>query len=767
MKFHDHCHYGYFYRIMVLAAMAIAAITPLPAEDLTRFVDLFIGTGGHGHTHPAAMVPHGMIQPGPDTRWQGWDACSGYHYSDQTVNGFSCTRLSGTGCADFGDFLLMPTTGNQQTVGAPVGTVGDSVQMMPWASAFSHKEETATPGYYAVRLLRYGIFAEMTATERAAAYRFTYPEGKGDAGLILDLNYSIQEQVTLDADVKILDAYTICAHRRSYWWAYDQELYFYTRFSQPFTYTIQRDTLTDGRRVQPRCRLLLKFPTATGRQLTVRAAISAVDPDGAKRNLEAEMPTDNFEAVREEAHRKWADELARIDVVPAADGNGDERTIFYTAMYHAAVAPMIFSDVDGRYRGMDLKVHQAAETNYTVFSLWDTFRALHPLISVLAPHQNEAYIRCLMRKGEEGGCIPKWDCASNYTACMLGYHFASLVADAHAKGYRDFDAEKALDACVKLATGDTSGIAPVVPGYKLRDLLPEARRQKTGVGYIFCDQEGESVAKALEYAYDDWCISRLADALGDTRTADAYSRQAQAYRRYFDTSTRFMRGIDSNHKWRMPFDPQRSEHRADDYCEGNAWQWTWFVPHDIPGLISLMGGRQAFIEKLDSLFTMPSHITGDLVSSDISGLIGQYAHGNEPGHHIPYLYNYAGRPERTQEVVDSILYSLYAAAPDGLAGNEDCGQMSTWYILSSIGLYQVCPGRPEWTIGRPLFSEATIHLPNGKTFTVRAIGNSRRAKYIRRMTLDGHPLEQPFISHQNIMRGGILELHMDTRPRCI
>ncbi len=751
--------------LFLLCLCTTASAQTVPTSDHTRHVDLFIGTAGHGHTHPAAVVPHGMVQPGPDTRRYGWDACSGYHYSDSTINGFAYTRLSGTGCADFGDFLIMPITGKpQKEHDAPVPT---EHQQTPWASAFSHNEEEASPGYYAVHLQRYGIFAEMTATERAAIHRFTYPANE-EAGLILSLDYGIQGQRTLEADVTFVDDSTLCARRRGFWWTYDRDVYLYAKFSTRYKAKVERDTIYVNGKPRLHCRIFLHFPEAAGHSVLMRAGLSAVDAAGAKSNLAVEIPTFNFERVRQMAHAKWAAELGRIDITPVEGTPGEEQLrTFYTALYHTAIAPIVFSDADGRYRGMDLQIHQGEPTspNYTIFSLWDTFRALHPLVSILSPEQNEAYIRALLRKAEEGGTLPKWDCASNYTGCMIGYHAASLIADAYTKGYRDFDAHAALKACLRAAQGDTSGLVPAVPKYKMRELLPEGRRLKTALGYIPCDKENEAVAKALEYAYNDWCIATLAETLDRHDTARIYNDYAQSYRRYYDASTGFMRGVDSQGKWRIPFDPRRSEHRSDDYCEGNAWQWTWFAPHDIPGLVRLMGGRDAFTARLDSLFSVSSEITGSLVSSDISGMIGQYAHGNEPGHHIPYLYNYVGQPHRTQEICDSILHTLYTATPDGLAGNEDCGQMSAWYILSAIGLYQVCPGRPEWTIGRPLFSRAVIHLPKERTFTVIAEGNSRDAKYVRRMTLNGKALKTPFITHADIMKGGVLHLEMSRKNK--
>lgn len=750
-------------KLWIVACLAACLLGCTPAADEVAdeasYVNLFIGTGGHGHTHPGAMVPHGMIQPGPDTRIHGWDACSGYYYEDTRINGFAHTRLSGTGCADFGDFLLMPTVGVQD-----VTYVGEKEQQnqCAYASPFSHDNEKAEPGYYAVSLDRYGVQAELTATERTALHRYTFPASR-QAGFILDLDYAIQEQTNQQMDVEVVNDTTVRAHKRNVWWAYRQDLYFYARFSKPFTYDVVRDTVMVGTKMEPRCKLLLHFETEKDEQVLVKAAVSSVDYEGAEKNLRAEMPAWDFEGTRLEARRKWNDVLRKIHIQTADEA---QRAIFYTALYHAHLSPNLFQDVDGRYLGMDLNVHQG-DTNepmYTIFSLWDTFRALHPLMSIIDPHQNEAYIRSLIKKGEEGGLVPKWDCVSNYTGCMIGYHIASLVADAYTKGYRGFDVEKAYKACLRVAEYDTTGIAPAVPRWLYPYIMPVARHYKNKWGYVPCDKDNEAVAKALEYAYDDWCISVMAEALGDQANAEKYAKYAKGYANYFDPETRFMRGKDSKGRWRTPFDPRRSNHRADDYCEGNAYQWSWFVPHDIEGLAQLLGGKKAFAERLDSLFMAPSEMTGEEVSADISGLIGQYAHGNEPSHHITHMYNYVNRPWRTQELVDSVLQHQYFNAPDGLSGNEDCGQMSAWYILNAMGFYQVCPGKPVYSIGRPLFDEVTIHLPEGKTFVIRTYGNSPANKYIYWVMLNRKPLDVPFFTHQDLAEGGLLEIRMSPFP---
>ena len=724
-------------------------------KEYTGYVNPFIGTGGHGHTHPGAMLPHGMIQPGPDTRIDGWDSCSGYYYEDSTINGFAHTRLSGTGCADFGDFLLMPTVGEQK-----VEYLGKESQQRPFASAFSHRNEYAEPGYYSVFLDTYGVKAELTATERAAMHRYTFPESK-ESGFILDMDYNIQQQTNLVMEVEAVNDTVLCRYKRSAYWAWQQDLYFYAVFSKPFTHTLYTDTIEEGGQQIPVCKMLLRFDTAEDEQVMVRFSISSVDGEGARQNLLAELPDWDFDKVRADARKTWNDCLSKIEVKTE---DPDQLAIFYTAMYHAFLSPNLFTDVDGRYLGMDLKVHTTDKEDpvYTTFSIWDTFRALHPLLTIIDPHTNESYIRSLLKKQCEGGVFPKWDCAANYTGTMIGYHAASIITDAYVKGYRDFDVREAYQACLRTAEYDTTGI--VGPKWLVPFVMPRARYYKDALGYIPCDLENESVAKALEYAYDDWCISVLADSLGDVETRDKYARFAGAYKSYFDPETRFMRGRDSKGKWRTPFNPRSSTHRSDDYCEGTAWQWTWFVLHDVPGLVGLMGGEEAFAGKLDSLFTVSSELEGETVSADISGLIGQYAHGNEPSHHIIHLYNYVNRPWRTQELVDSVLHSQYRNAPDGLSGNEDCGQMSAWYILNAMGFYQVCPGEPVYSIGRPLFEEVTIHLPGQKDFVIRTKNNSKENKYVQSILLNGKPLEQPFFTHSDLTAGGVMEISMGAEP---
>ena len=726
-------------------------------QDYASYVNPFIGTGGHGHTYPGAVVPNGMIQPSPDTRIYEWDACSGYYYEDTTINGFSHTHVSGTGCADYGDVLLMPTVGKQE-----YHPMGAKSQQMAYCSAFSHDNEVAQPGYYSVLLERYNVKAELTATKRAAIHRYTFPEAE-DAGFILDFDYSIERQTNEEMKIEVISDTEIRGHKKTVYWAFDQYINFYAKFSKPFTYTLVTDSvaLEEGGPLLSTAKVLLQFPTAQNEEVLVKVGVSAVDMDGARKNVEAEIPGWDFDGVRSAARQAWNDYLSKIDI---RTQNADQRTMFYTALYHTGLQPNLFTDADGRYFGMDLKPHQGSvdEPVYTIFSLWDTFRAYHPLMTIIDPGLNEAFIRSLIQKEKEGGVFPMWELAGNYTGTMIGYHAASLIADSYAKGYRNFDVKEAYRACLRTAEYDTTGI--ITHPRVLPHLMPQAKYWKNKIGYVPCDKDNESVAKALEYAYDDWCISQLAEAMGDEPNRTKYAAFAEGYKVYFDPSTRFMRGLDSEGNWRTPFNPRASTHRNDDYCEGTAWQWTWFVPHDVDGLVELMGGRDAYISKLDSLFVADSSLEGESVSVDISGLIGQYAHGNEPSHHIAHLYNYVGQPYKTQALVDSVLHTLYFNEPNGLSGNEDCGQMSAWYVLNAMGFYQVCPGKPVYSIGRPLFDEAAIRLQNGNTFTIIAHNNSRDNKYVRKIILNGEELAAPFFNHQDIVNGGTLELTMGAEP---
>ena len=746
--------------VALLVAVGLATSSCSRQEtcnDYTQYVNVFIGTGGHGHTYPGAVVPHGAIQPSPDTRIYGWDACSGYYYNDSTINGFSHTHLSGTGCCDLGDVLIMPTVGEQD-----ITQEEERGQTKAYASAFSHEREKAEPGYYSVMLDRYGIQAEITSTTRGAIHRWTFPKTE-DAGVIVDLDYSLEDQTNIGMQLEVISDTEVVGHKMTKYWAFDQYINFYAKFSKPFTYTIVDDTVTVGDKQKPRRKALLKFAgTEEGEVIYAKVGVSAVDIDGAKNNVLSEIPEWDFDGVKAAAHQRWNEYLAKIDI---ETGDADHRTIFYSALYHAGLQPYTFTDADGRYYGMDMKVHQgdAEKPVYTIFSTWDTFRAWHPLQTIIAPEFNGELVKSLLLKAREGGILPMWELCSNYTGCMIGYHSVPIIADAYIKGYRDIDINEAYKAMRRTAEYDTTGI--IAPKAVTAILMNQAKYWKNKVGYVPCDKDNEAVAKALEFAYNDWCIAQIAKEVGDTAGVALYENFAKAYKIYYDPEVGYMRGKDSEGKWRTPFDPARSTHRSDDYCEGNAWQWSWFVPHDPEGLMDLVGGKDVFLSKLDALFAASSEITGESVSADISGLIGQYAHGNEPSHHIIHFYNYAGQPWKTQELVDQVLYTLYFNNDNGLSGNEDCGQMSAWYILNAMGFYQVCPGKPVYSIGRPLYDKVTINLTNGKKFVIEAINNSRENKYIQSMELNGKALTEPFFTHDDIMQGGKLVFTMGNTPK--
>lgn len=706
----------------------------VPGTDPARHVDPFIGTGGHGHTYPGASLPFGMVQLSPDTRLEGWDGCAGYHYSDQVLYGFSHTHLSGTGVPDYCDILLMPTTGTVRLANG-AGTAPDS----GYASRFGHGGEEARPGYYSVHLDDYDIDAELTVTKRAGFHRYRYPEG-ATANVIIDLAH---RDPVIDSYIRMVNEREIEGYRLSSSWAKEQYVYFVARFSSPIA---EYGTALDGIRMPAarecrgkNLRAYVRFGPGT-REVLVKVAISAVDIDGARRNLDEEIPGWNFQAVRRDAEEIWRAALGRIRI---DGGTPEERTVFYTALYHALLAPNLFMDTDGRYRGTDLAVHRTTDhTHYTVFSLWDTYRAAHPLFTILERGRTVDFIKTFLAQYREGGHLPVWELAANETWCMIGYHAVPVIVDAWMKGIRGFDADLAFEAMTHSAMLDHFG-------------LEHYRR----FGYIPGNLEGESVSKTLEYAYDDWCIARMARELGRGGDAVTYTERAQSYKNIFDPATGFMRAK-FNGAWQEPFDPAEVNFNL---TEANTWQYTFYVPHDLETLIRMMGGRERFVQKLDRLFSAPSATSGR-EQADITGMIGQYAHGNEPSHHMAYLYDYAGAPWKTQKRVRQIMDSLYTAAPDGLSGNEDCGQLSAWYVLSALGFYPVTPGCGYYAIGTPLFERAAILLENGNTFTIRAPHVSKRNIYIQSASLNGKPLNRSFIYHDEIMRGGELVFGMGPRP---
>ncbi len=724
-------------------------------QDYTQFVDVFIGTGGHGHTYPGATVPHGMVQLSPDTRTIGWDACSGYHYNDSTMIGFSHTHLSGTGIPDLGDFLFLPFTGELKKVAQYKHNDGLPVKedTPRYGSSFSHKDETATPGYYSVMLKDYGVKAELTATTHAGFHRYTFPASENPK-LFIDLTRTMDNRALLSSDIKVISDTEIQGFKQVKGWAPNRFVYFYAQFSQPFKVdSVSKD------------QAFLAFDPAE--QVLIKVGISFVDEEGAKNNLNKEIAAWDFDNVKEAAHKTWNEELSNIEVTTA---DNTQLNIFYTALYHTRLQPIISSDVDGRYRTMDSQIQKdTTYTNYAIFSLWDTFRSLHPLNTIIAPNENQAMIRSLVRKSDEGGLLPMWELISNYTGCMIGYHAVSAITDSYFKGQRDFDIEKAYEASKKSSSYDTVNISKTIPKYVLQgegNLMPTSKKYKNTIGFIPADNaegEGESVAKGLEYAYNDGLIALLAKDLGKEDDYARFIELSKNYKNYYDPSAGFMRGKNTDGSWVTPFNPAAYKHTDTSkkiYCEGNAWQWAFFAPHDVDGLVELMGGKEAFIQKLDALFSTPYVAAKGEDNLDISGLIGQYAHGNEPSHLTIYLYNLVGQPHKAQALIDQVLQTLYTSKPGGLSGNEDCGQMSAWYVLNSMGFHSYCPGIPEYAIGRPLFNEVKIKLENGKTFTVRTKNNSAQNKYIQSAMLNGKKLDKMFFSHQDLMNGGVLEIVM-------
>jgi predicted alpha-1,2-mannosidase len=705
------------------------AQSPSPVD----LVDPFIGTDAHGHTFPGATVPFGMVQLSPDTRVEGWDACGGYHSSDSSILGFSHTHLSGTGVGDYGDVLFAPTVG-------PIRWEPGSASSPGYRSRFRHSTESASPGYYRVTLDEHRVLAELTAGRRIGVHRYTFPD-RDTANILIDLVHGIGPDVVLDASLQVTSDREVVGMRRSRGWALDQVVYFVAQFSRPFDRAVVLDP-EDGIALPgsrgTKVKGAVRFLPAKDRVVTVHVGISAVDVDGARSNLASEPGS--FDAVHRQARDAWSKALGRIKV---EGGTRFQQRTFYTALYHTMIAPNVFSDADGRYRGMDGTTRTAKGfERYSIFSLWDTFRATHPLFTILEPDRTNDFIRSFLAIYDEGGTLPVWELAANETWCMIGYHAVPVIADAYAKGIRGYDADHALRAMQASANKDHFG-------------LPYCRRS----GYVPADKESESVSKTLEYAYDDWCIAEMARLMGRSAEEREFLRRSQNYRNLFDLSVGFMRPK-HNGGWLEPFRPLAV---TNDFTEANAWQYTFFAPHDAAGLQDLYGGRNAFAAKLDEMFATRPVIEGRQ-QADITGLIGQYAHGNEPSHHIAYLYAYAGQPWKTQQRVRQIMDDFYTDRRDGLIGNEDCGQMSAWYVMSAMGYYPVNPGQPIYVLGSPLFPSVTITLPNGLTWTVRAEGGGAGRPYVNQVSLNGRDITRSWISHEEIMNGGELRFTMTGEP---
>ncbi len=734
--------------MMQVRFFVVATLLPvaLLGQPLTRHVNPMLGTGGHGHTFPGAASPFGMVQLSPDQFNSGWDWCSGYHNSDSIIIGFSHTHVSGTGIGEMGDISLMPTVGALK-----LGFGERKNWRQGYGSSFSHSDEQATPGYYRVYLRDTKIQAELTVSPRVGFHRYTFPTSDS-ARLMLNLHHGIGWDWCSDAVVKIVSDTLVTGYRWSSGWAQNQLVHFAMVLSKrPDAFGVATDSAVfpNQRELRsPKARAFFNFKTEQDEKILVKVALSYVSVEGALENLRREIPHWQFDKVRRETDAKWENELQRLTIQGASD---EEKTTFYTAMYHAMLAPSLYQDTDAKYRGSEPKEkkNHIAEgfTNYTVFSLWDTFRAWHPLSTLVFADRVKDFLESFYAQYQEFGELPVWPLMSNESYVMIGYHSIPVIADAFAKGFlKKAEAEKFYEAMTASAMKDARG-------------LKYYRRY----GFIPFELENESVSKTLEYAYDDWCIASLAKALGKTADAAEFERRATFYRNMFDVDVGFMRARDSLGRWQSPFNPRNAEHRDGSFTEGNSWQYTWFVPHDVQGLMTLMGGRERFIQKLDSLFTESSEL-GASASPDVSGLIGQYAHGNEPSHHIAYLYAYAGAPHKTAERVTQILTHLYNHTTEGLCGNEDCGQMSAWYVLSALGLYPVNPAEAIYVFGSPRFPKATLRLSNSKTLTIEARNVSMKNIYIQSVTLNGKKIETTWIRHQDLMNGGTLMFEMGATP---
>lgn len=708
--------------------------------NLTQYVDPYIGTGFHGHVFVGANVPFGAIQLGPTNLSKGWDWCSGYHISDSTIVGFQHTHLSGTGIGDLGDISFMPTTG---PINVSKGTLSDPQK--GYFSLFSHKDEVVKPGYYSVRLKRYHIGVRLTASRRVGFHQYTYP-ASAQAHIIIDLQEGIAD-IPTETYIKLVDKYTIEGYRFSRGWAHAQRIYFTAVLSKPIekfavydSTALQQGVTLKGQKVKG----VLTFSTKQGENVWVKVGISPVSSANALLNINKEIPDWHFDRVAANADRAWNKELQKIQI--KADSLSQLKK-FYTAMYHTMIAPSVFNDVNGDYWGTDKKTHNStAFTNLTTLSLWDTYRSANPLYTIIQPRHVNDIINTMLAIYQQQGRLPVWHLMANETNTMVGNSALPVVVDAYLKGFKGFDAKLAYEAVKATQMQDIRGLKFVKE-----------------LGFIPADSTVESVAMGLEYAIDDWCIAQMALKMGNQADYQYFSKRAKNYQLYFDKKTGFMRGKVSATEWRTPFSPFISRHEKDDYTEGNAWQYTWLVPQDVEGLIALQGGEKHFAEKLDSLFIAEGNL-GKEASPDISGLIGQYAHGNEPSHHIAYLYTYAGQPWKTAEKVRYVLNNFYTVKPDGIIGNEDVGQMSAWYVLSAIGFYPVNPVNGAYVFGSPVFNEAVIALPGDKRFRMVIKNNSHSNKYISSMILNGKKYTHNYLLHKDLMAGGELIITMTDKP---
>jgi predicted alpha-1,2-mannosidase len=708
--------------------------------NLTQYVDPLIGSAKHGHVFVGANVPFGAVQLGPNNIMEGWDWCSGYNYIGNTITGFAHTHLSGTGIGDLGDISIMPATGK---ILLEKGKTADDQE--GYLSKFSHQNEIAKAGYYSVLLDKYGIKAELTATERVGFHQYTFKKGAENPHIIIDLIEGIGWDAPVSASFKQLDATTIVGHRNSKGWSNDQRLYFVIKLSQPIktialydSTVVKSGAALSGKKLKA----VVNFNAINSEKLQIKVALSPVSIENAILNLKTELPGWDFAATAKKSDEKWEKELSKVKI----EASNTTKKVFYTALYHTMIAPSLFNDVNKDYLGTDKKVYKKANfNNLTTFSLWDTYRAANPLYTILHQDKVSDVVNTMLAIYKQQGKLPVWHLMGSETNTMVGYHAVPVIVDAYLKGYRSFDANLAFEAVKQSAMQKTDGI----------DYIQELK-------YIPADKVNESVAKALEYAIDDYCIAMFAKALNKTKDYQYFSKRAQLYKEYFDKDVQFMRGKLADGSWRSPFNPVASKHREDDYTEGNAWQYTWLVPQDVEGLIGLFGGDKAFINKLDSLFSVKAEL-GENSSPDISGLIGNYAQGNEPGHHITYLYAYAGQPWKTADLIRKIDHDFYSSKPDGLCGNEDVGQMSAWYVFSAMGFYPVNPANGAYVFGTPLINNASISLAGNKKFNIKVVGNSAENKYIQKIVLNGKAYSKSFILHKIIMAGGNMQIYMGSK----
>jgi predicted alpha-1,2-mannosidase len=717
------------------------------SEDIFEFVNIAYGTGGHGHTYPGATVPFGMVQLSPDTGLGDWDHCSGYHLSDSSIIGFSHTHLSGTGCADLADFLVMPRNGEVKI------KPGDGkIHGSGYRSQFSHANEHMHPGYYSVLLDDCSIRAELTATEHAGFHRYTFPESE-TSHIVLDFTHSFGEVSWCTVRVSGND--TILAGHATKSWADGREMYIAMQFSKPFErvqlyYDDQPvDAIPDGDLHGKSVKAVVFFKTSKDEQILIRTGLSGVSTEGAAKNLAAEIPDWKFEKIQHQAETIWRRQLEKIQIESA---DKDRKSVFYSTLYHTMLAPTLFDDVDGCYHGMDGKIHQLAkgQRNYTVFSLWDTYRAEHPLLTLLHADRVPDMVNSLIRMAEESPeGVPVWPLQGKETGCMTGYHSSSVIAEAFVKGFKGIDYARAYAAFKKRSFKDN-----------YRGL-----NWYRSMGFIPADLEEESVSKTLEYDYDDWAVAHMAARLGYTQTAKELVERSKNYRHLWEPESKFLRAKLKDGSWATPFDPIEMGHfkKWRDYTESNSWQTTFGIQHDIAGYIELFGGDEPFIQKLDKLFNQSSALPPD-APPDIAGMIGQYAHGNEPSHHIAYMYAYAGAPWKTQERIHYLNMNLYSNAPDGMAGNEDCGQMSAWFVMSALGIYAVDPASAYYVFGTPLFERATVQLAGGKELVIEAQRQTPESIYIHGAQLNGKPYEKLWIEHAQLANGARLRFNLQANP---